>query len=147
LRCPQDHEDSWLVLAATKTVDRHVLEGTLGCPVCGAEYPVSAGLADLRLDERSGAPDVDAATSSTPGTQRAYVGNAPEMALMLAAYAGLAEPGGTVGVGGELAATAGDIERLTSIRALAINPAGAESPGGSAIRCSGRLPLSADSLR
>ena len=47
LRCPRAHEESWLVLAARRTEDRHVLEGTLGCPVCRAEYPIHAGIADF----------------------------------------------------------------------------------------------------
>jgi len=47
LRCPRDHEESWLVLAAQRTDERHVLEGTLGCPVCRAEYPIHDGIADF----------------------------------------------------------------------------------------------------
>jgi uncharacterized protein YbaR (Trm112 family) len=47
LRCPRSHEESWLVLAARRTEDRHVLEGTLGCPVCRAEYPIHDGIADF----------------------------------------------------------------------------------------------------
>ncbi len=144
LRCPKAHEDSWLVLAALRTVDRHVLEGTLGCPVCGSEYPVSGGLADFRVRGLGGrhASDDAAARASVPA-----MGSLEELALVLAAYAALAEPGGTAGIGGELASVAGELERLTSVRVLAINPSGAESPGLSAIRCDARLPLAADSLR
>jgi len=47
LRCPVPHEESWLVLAAQRTEERHVLEGTLGCPVCRAEYPIHDGIADF----------------------------------------------------------------------------------------------------
>ena len=47
LRCPRDHEESWLVLAAQRTEERHVLEGTLGCPVCRAEYSIHDGIADF----------------------------------------------------------------------------------------------------
>ncbi len=144
LRCPRDHEDSWLVMAAMRTVDRHVLEGTLGCPVCGAEYPVSEGLADFRIAAGGGdgvsnrdSTHVPVPAADTPA----------ELSVMLAAYAGLAEPGGTVGIGGEMATVAGELERLTSVRALAINPGGGGSPGLSAIRCEARLPLAAASLR
>jgi len=35
------------VLAARRTEERHVLEGTLGCPVCRAEYPIHDGVADF----------------------------------------------------------------------------------------------------
>jgi uncharacterized protein YbaR (Trm112 family) len=47
LRCPRPHEESWLVLAARRTEDRHVLEGTLGCPVCRAEYAIHDGIVDF----------------------------------------------------------------------------------------------------
>jgi uncharacterized protein YbaR (Trm112 family) len=47
LRCPREHEESWLVLAAQRTEERHVLEGTLGCPVCRAEYLIHEGIADF----------------------------------------------------------------------------------------------------
>lgn len=40
LRCLRPHEESWLVASAVETVDRHIVEGTLGCPACGAEYPI-----------------------------------------------------------------------------------------------------------
>ena len=50
LRCPRPHEESWLVLAASRMEARHVEEGTLGCPVCHAEYPIRGGIADFRVD-------------------------------------------------------------------------------------------------
>ena len=46
LRCPVPHEnaaDSWLVAAAAETVDRHIVRGTLGCPVCHAEFDIRHG--------------------------------------------------------------------------------------------------------
>jgi uncharacterized protein YbaR (Trm112 family) len=45
LRCPRPHEESWLVLASSRTEGRDVLEGVLGCPVCQAEYPIVGGVA------------------------------------------------------------------------------------------------------
>ena len=33
LRCPTPHDESWLVLAADRMAARHVVEGTVGCPV------------------------------------------------------------------------------------------------------------------
>jgi len=56
LRCPRDHEESWLVLAARRTEERHVLEGTLGCPVCRAEYPIHDGIADFADPATTRAP-------------------------------------------------------------------------------------------
>ena len=47
LRCPRAHEESWLVLAAQRTEDRHVLEGALGSPGCHATYPIHEGIAEF----------------------------------------------------------------------------------------------------
>lgn len=40
LRCPNDHEDSPLIAQATKTENRRIHTGTLGCPVCHSEFPI-----------------------------------------------------------------------------------------------------------
>jgi hypothetical protein len=45
LRCPKPHEETFLVLSTGAMKDRHVLYGTLGCPVCHAEFPVMDGIA------------------------------------------------------------------------------------------------------
>jgi uncharacterized protein YbaR (Trm112 family) len=47
LRCPNDHEPSPLIATASRTVDRHIVEGTLGCPVCHAEFPIRDGAVQL----------------------------------------------------------------------------------------------------
>lgn len=65
LRCPNAHEETWLVLAATRVDNRDVMEGTLGCPVCEAEYPIVGGVArfdgGLPRPVDAGAPDEDEA--------------------------------------------------------------------------------------
>ncbi len=43
LRCPNDHADTWLVAAATRTAHRRLIEATLGCHACGAEFDVRDG--------------------------------------------------------------------------------------------------------
>jgi uncharacterized protein YbaR (Trm112 family) len=43
LRCPAAHEDSWLVATSTRTGQRHILDGKLGCPVCKATYDIIEG--------------------------------------------------------------------------------------------------------
>ena len=45
LRCPNDHEESPLIAQATKTENRRIHTGTLGCPVCHAEFPIRDGVA------------------------------------------------------------------------------------------------------
>ena len=43
LRCPNAHEDSWLVATSTRTAGRHIIEGKLGCPVCRATFAITGG--------------------------------------------------------------------------------------------------------
>lgn len=43
LRCPNEHEDTWLVAAASRTGNRRLIDATLGCPVCDAEFAVRDG--------------------------------------------------------------------------------------------------------
>ncbi|HEX5830123.1 MAG TPA: hypothetical protein VFY16_04020 [Gemmatimonadaceae bacterium] len=59
LRCVRAHEESWLVAAAYRTTGRHIVEGALGCPVCHAEYPVAAGIADFAGGAARAAPAPD----------------------------------------------------------------------------------------
>jgi uncharacterized protein YbaR (Trm112 family) len=47
LRCPLSHADSPLVATSSHTVDRHIISGTLGCPICHAEYPIENGAVDF----------------------------------------------------------------------------------------------------
>ena len=43
LRCPEPHEDSWLVATSTRTGSRHILDGKLGCPVCKTTVDIIDG--------------------------------------------------------------------------------------------------------
>jgi uncharacterized protein YbaR (Trm112 family) len=43
LRCPNPHEDSWLVATSTRTVGRHIISGKLGCPVCRVTFDIVEG--------------------------------------------------------------------------------------------------------
>ena len=44
LRCTRPHEETWLVASIDRAEDRDILEGTLGCPSCLAEYPIHDGI-------------------------------------------------------------------------------------------------------
>jgi uncharacterized protein YbaR (Trm112 family) len=52
LRCPEDHEESFLVLLPDRVEDRSVRAGQLGCPVCGRTFTLVDGVVDV-----GGAPD------------------------------------------------------------------------------------------
>lgn len=63
LVCPHEHERSWLVAAMDEVRDRDIVRGTLGCPVCRAEFPVENGIvrfADVALPPARHADSDDA---------------------------------------------------------------------------------------
>src|SRR2546430_12044415 len=52
LRCVNEHEDTWLVASFRQITNRMVIEGTLGCPICSAEYEIVNGVPDFARGER-----------------------------------------------------------------------------------------------
>jgi uncharacterized protein YbaR (Trm112 family) len=40
LRCPQPHDEAYLICGPVTMDGRHVVRGGLACPVCRAEYPI-----------------------------------------------------------------------------------------------------------
>jgi uncharacterized protein YbaR (Trm112 family) len=113
LRCPRAHEESWLVLAAQATDGRDIMEGTLGCPICRAEYPIVGGVARFALrsaDAETERPDAEealrlAATLDLTGTRGYAVligrwGNhAPLLLTMTDVQLMLVNPPPTIGMG------------------------------------------------
>jgi hypothetical protein len=45
LRCIQDHDDSALVAVVDTATDGRIVEGALGCPLCGSRQEIRAGVA------------------------------------------------------------------------------------------------------
>jgi uncharacterized protein YbaR (Trm112 family) len=135
LRCPTPHEESWLVLAADRMAARHVVDGTLGCPVCGAHFPIRDGVVDFRR-----APHVPAARSR-PGD--------PEQAMRLAAFLGLDDALGFAVLMGEWGAHALELRGMVECPLILVDPpADVEAaPGLSIIRTDGPLPLAAGAAR
>lgn len=140
LRCPHPHEGSWLVLAADEVIDRHVVRGTLGCPICGAEFPIAAGEADLRGERRPGSRAVPKVDPLAPDDSDAAT-------MRLAALLGLGDGEGRVALTGAHAPLAAELERLASVAVLAVNGPPDRPWHVSAIRCDGALPLAPASLR
>ncbi len=126
LRCPEPHVESYLVLLPDRLEGRNVLEGQLGCPVCGRTVAVRNGIVDF-----GGAP------KATPGTLTVEA---------VHALLGLSGPGGCLGlIGGAGSVASGLTALLPGIALVAINPVEA-SPGASVIRAA-RLPLKPASMR
>jgi hypothetical protein len=147
LRCVRPHEDSWLVARADELIDRHIVRGELGCPVCEARYAVRGGVADFAVE-------VSRATDSAPRAPRADATADAEsnqaLALRAAALLGLTEPGGLVVLTGEWSACADDLlEMVDGVQLLALDPAPALQSGGalSLALIPDVLPLAAESAR
>jgi uncharacterized protein YbaR (Trm112 family) len=111
LRCPREHNETWLVAAFNRMSGRFVVEGTLGCPECNASYPIENGIADLRID-RYFTARVD--VPRTPPD--------PELVMRTAAYLNLVNQAGTVIVTGGYNNAAPGIAEMTGYRTIAIDP-------------------------
>jgi uncharacterized protein YbaR (Trm112 family) len=144
LRCPRSHEESWLVLAATRIEARHVQEGTLGCPVCHAEYPIRDGIADFRLDA---APDDAGRTGSAQADARSIDAVSADH---LAALLDLGDALGFVVLVGDWSRRAAGLLELDIVPPLlVVDPPDDVRivPGMSGVRTGGALPLAAGAAR
>ena len=138
LRCPVPHEESWLVASATRMEARHLVEGTLGCPVCRAEYPIRRGVVDFRRRPA----ESTASTARTPPSD-------PAQAVRLAAFLDLADPSGFAVLLGAWGAQASGLRELVETPLVLVDPSeGTEGePGISVVRCDGEIPLAAGAAR
>jgi uncharacterized protein YbaR (Trm112 family) len=131
LRCPADHEESYLVLLPDRMEDRSVREGRLGCPVCGRTYSLAEGVLDLGGEVLQ----PSAATLLEPEP--------------LTALVGLSGPGGYLVLVGRPAARWREVAELNpGVGLVAVNPGPEvmDAPGISVLR-GGSLPLKSRSMR
>jgi uncharacterized protein YbaR (Trm112 family) len=131
LRCPADHEESYLVLLPNRMEDRSVLEGRLGCPVCGRTYSLVEGVLDLGGE----VPPTPASTLLEPEP--------------LTALVGLSGPGGYLVLVGRPAGGWREVAELNpGVGLVAVNPGPevVDAPGISLLR-GGSLPLKSRSMR
>jgi uncharacterized protein YbaR (Trm112 family) len=134
LRCPVDHDESFLVLLPHQIEDRSVRTGQLGCPVCGRTFQLADGVLDTG---DAPAPDSHHSTTAALG---------PEAVTTLV---GLAGPGGYLVLVGAVGDGWSDLaERNPGVGLVAINPGAdvRDVPGISVLR-SGRIPLRSRSMR
>ena len=105
LRCPADHVEQYLVLLPGQIVERSVIAGQLGCPVCGRTFAVRDGIAEL------GDPPV------APGP------DAPLEPAAMHVLLGLTGPGGYAAlVGSPAVAWRGLAEHNPGVALVAVNP-------------------------
>ena len=112
LRCINAHEDTWLVASFQTVSNRFVMEASLGCPSCSAQYPVHEGIADF---------SAGVALPSCEAERAAASHNREEHATRAGAYLEATEPGATIVLGGVWACAAQELSEMAEVRVLALN--------------------------
>jgi uncharacterized protein YbaR (Trm112 family) len=140
LRCVNAHEDTWLVASFREVTNRFVMEGTLGCPICHAEYPIRNGVADFTLGESIRHCDEE---REVAGHRR------EELATRAGAYLDATQPGATIVLGGLWAFAAQELGDMAQVRVIALNAPSevrvSERVG--LVRAAKRIPLAANSVQ
>lgn len=130
LRCPAHEAEASLVLAVESWTGPRVAEGTLGCPVCHARYPIHRGAVDF-------APGAD-------GVRRAGQAGDP---LRLAAQLSLTEPGGIILLAGRYAELSEELAPFGETTFVLVDAAPSSLPLAVNVRVGDRLPFMNDALR
>ena len=132
LRCPRPHEESPLVVAASRTQARHIMDGVLGCPVCNAEFAIVDGVA--RFAERARTARADAPSD--------------EEAMRLAAFLQLTDARGAAVLTGRFASQAAGVSAMAEAPLVLVNaPAGATTDVAASLEVGEVFPFVAATLR
>jgi uncharacterized protein YbaR (Trm112 family) len=138
LRCPRPHHETWLVAASELTDGRDIIEGTLGCPVCRAEYPIRDGVVWFTEPGEAAAAT---ATSEPDGD--------PELALRLAAFLDLSDGPGLAVLAGSWAPAAPLLREVVPTHLVLLNPRPPVPAGNgvSVVQALAGIPLANGSCR
>ena len=130
LRCPEPHEEAFLVLLPERMDARCVQAGHLGCPICGWSTAWGDGVPAFGAGWRS--------TDTMPCDAESAV-----------ALLGLSGPGGWLAVAGSAGALAHRLtELLEGVQVVAINPPETVMPAGTvSVLTSDRWPVKAQAMR
>jgi hypothetical protein len=132
LRCPAEHDESYLVLLPDRMEGRSVRTGQLGCPVCGRTFLLVDGVFD-----------------GGDAPEPAATGPSALDADAVAALTGLGGPGGYMVLVGAVASDWKEIaEQQPGVALVAVNPP-TDVADGSAISVirAARIPLKSKSMR
>jgi len=131
LRCIRPHEETWLVATIDRAEDRDIIDGTLGCPSCLAEYPIRDGI--VIFD-----PGV-----SRPGYRRP----SEQDVVRLAAALDLVDPRMTAVLDGSWGAYAPMLRGVSPVSLLLVNPPeGIMSGDGVSIVLAATAPIAPSSV-
>jgi len=131
LRCVNAHEETWLVASIERADDRFIIDGTLGCPICLAEYAIRDGV--VYFTERGvEAPNVIPDESS---------------AMRLAAALDLTDPRKTALLQGVWGAHAQLVRGFSPAQLILLDPPqGARGGDGVSVIVSDKVPLAQQSV-
>ena len=138
LRCLNVHEDTWLVASVMRMDGRHIVDGTLGCPLCRREYRIRDAIGWF-----------DDSTDDEPQRLSPSSRAAEDRVMRAAALLGLAEPGGIVVLGGSWGDCADGIADLGPAHVVVLNrsPTAASPQSVSTVVVGERLPFAPGSVR
>ena len=140
LRCPERHEEGFLVLSTGEMLGRMVRSGVLACPKCGRECPVVRGVVQFSGSREPGAGSGAAPSTTAPRSPLP----APVDAHTLQALLDLSGPGGYVLLLGSAVQHAVGLAGLMSgIHFVGVNAPDdvAELPVLSLLDCETMIPL------
>jgi uncharacterized protein YbaR (Trm112 family) len=142
LRCPNQHEESWLIAAADRMEHRHIVHGALGCPVCHAEYPIRDGVVDFRTRVR----DESIVALSPPAEGPAFH---EVSAIKLAALLNLTDAQGFAVLLGEWCRIAHALREIVETPLILVDPPTdmTGQPGISVLRSQAGIPLANGATR
>jgi uncharacterized protein YbaR (Trm112 family) len=130
LRCPNSHDETWLVASIERAEERDIKQGLLGCPSCYAEYPIVDGV--VRFDDAERVP---------------FLAPDEREATRIAAALDLTEPRMTALLIGEWGAHAPLIRALSPAHLLLVTPPeGIVSGDGVSIVLTKSVPLATASM-
>ena len=131
LRCVNPHEETWLVASIERADDRFIIDGTLGCPTCLAEYAIRDGVVYF-TDDRIDTPNANADESS---------------AMRLAAALDLTDPRKTALLQGVWAAHAQFVRGFSPAQLILLDPPPGTTGGdGVSVVVSDKVPLAQQSI-
>jgi len=136
LKCPRDHAESYVVATPIAMDGRRIVRGVVGCPECGAEFPIVEGVAYF------GPPGRRREAGVPPGP--AYD------AAALAAFLHVDGPGGYVALVGRTARHAAELGAAApGVHVVAVNAPAGVSPGPmlSVLEAPAGLPIKSSQLR
>jgi len=131
LRCVNPHAETWLVASIERADDRFIIQGTLGCPSCLAEYPIRDGVVYFSESPRT-------TSSAAPDESQA---------MRLAAALDLTESRKTALLQGAWGAHAQLVRGFSPSQLILLNPPPGSTGGdGVSVIVSDKLPLAQQSV-